>query len=419
MLYTIMGVPSTEAAAPAGGGSGAARVGSTPAWLANGRIVDVTTGRLLTERHIGLVGGRIAAVAARLPPNQSDVVDLEGAYVLPGLISCHSHLSLVFPFSALDPGESPAVTAFRSARRATEALAAGITTLRCVHEQNRVDLWLRQSWRRGWIEAPRIFGAGRAITTPTGHGIGSACVVAEGEAEFYRAARGELEAGADHIKIFITGGLARAGEDPGAAEMTDPELAGAVRAAHEHETYVVAHSGGSRAIRQALAQGVRCFEHAYELDTATATLLADRGAYVTPTLVVTNSESWMRANAFEEATIANAAAAADEHLASIKRAIEAGIPLLIGTDIPPGDDVDGVSATVREMQLLAEAGLGRLGALQAATIVAARLLGAADELGRIVPGFHADLIAVRDDPLADLAALRPPALVLQAGRVVA
>jgi imidazolonepropionase-like amidohydrolase len=399
MLYTTMVLP--------------------PTWLTNGRFVDVTTGGLFTEGNIELVDGRIATIAARLPPNQRDVVDLEGAYVLPGLISCHSHLSLVFPFSALDPEEAPAVTAFRSARRATEALAAGITTLRCVHEQNRVDLWLRHSWRRGWIAAPRIFGAGRAITTPTGHGIGSACVVAEGEAEFYRAARAELEAGADHVKVFITGGLARAGEDPGAAEMTDLELAGAVRAAHEHDSYVVAHSGGSRAIRQALAQGVRCFEHAYELDTATATLLADQGAYVTPTLVVTHSEGWMRANGFEEATIANAAAAAEEHVASIKRAIEAQIPLLVGTDIPPGDDMGGVSATVREMQLLAEAGLGRLGALQAATIGPARLLGAADELGRIAPGFHADLVAVRDDPLADLAALGHPALVLQAGRVVA
>ena len=149
--------------------------------------MDVVAGEILDHRSIELVDGRVANVADRLPPGRSDVLDLEGAYVLPGLISCHSHLSMVFPFSAIDVDESPAVTAFRSATRAAEALAAGITTLRCVNEQNRVDLWLRQSWRRGWIEAPRIFGAGRAVTTPTGHGIGSACVVAEGEEEFYRA----------------------------------------------------------------------------------------------------------------------------------------------------------------------------------------------------------------------------------------
>jgi imidazolonepropionase-like amidohydrolase len=404
---------------PAAGIAGPGLEGRAPGWLTNCNVVDVTSGEILADRSIELVDGRIAGVARRLPPGQPDVVDAGGAYVLPGLISCHSHLSLVFPFSAVDLDEAPALTAFRAAQRAGEALAAGITTLRCVHEQNGVDLWLRRAWRQGWIDAPRIFGAGRAITTPTGHGIGSACVVADGEDEFYRAATAELEAGADHVKVFITGGLARAGEDPGAAEMTDAELAGTVRAADEHHSYVVAHSGGSQAIRQALAQGVRCFEHAYELDEATASLLAQRGAFVTPTLIVTRCEDWMRAKGFEEATIINAANVADEHLASIQRVIAAGIPILVGTDLPPGDDVGGLSATAREMQLLADAGLGRLGALRSATTVPARLLGAAAELGQIAPGFHADLLVLDDDPLADLGALAHPTLVMQAGRIVA
>jgi len=96
----------------------------------------------------------------------------------------------------------------------------------------------------------------------------------QGEEDFYRAAIAELEAGADHVKIFINGGLAGEGEGPSRSEMTDEELTGTVRAANEHGTYVVAHSGASRAVRQALERGVRCFEHAYELDSATASLLA-------------------------------------------------------------------------------------------------------------------------------------------------
>ena len=211
---------------------------------------------------------------------------------------------------------------------------------------------------------------------PTGHGAGAACVTAEGEEGFYLAANGELEAGADHIKIFINGGLAREGEDVSRPEMTDEELAGAVRAARQHDTYVVAHSGASQAIRQALSSGVRCFEHAYELDTSTASLLASEGAYLTPTLVVTRCEPWMRANGFEEATIANARAAADGHLQSIKNAIAARVPLLCGTDLPPADDVGGLPATVVELMLLEEAGLSRLSALQTATINPARLMGA-------------------------------------------
>jgi len=200
--------------------------------------------------------------------------------------------------------------------------------------------------------------------------------------------------------------------------MSDEELAGAVRAAREHDTYVVAHSAASNAIRQALGRGVRCFEHAYELDTSTASLLAGEGAYLTPTLVVTRCEPWMRANGFADANIASARAAADGHLESIKNAIAAGVTLLCGTDLPPADDVGGLPATVLEMKLLEEAGLSRLAALQTATINPAKLMGAADRIGQVKPGFFADLIAVDESPLDDLAAFGTVRMVLQEGRSV-
>lgn len=387
-------------------------------WLTNVNVVDVTEGAVLPNRSIEMADGAIRAVATALPPAAANVIDAGSRFVVPGLVSCHTHLSIVFPMSATEEGENPAATVLRAAKRARDALDAGITTLRCVHEQNRADMWLRDARRRGWAEAPRIFGAGRAITTPHGHGRGAACVVADGEDEFYLAASEELKAGADHIKIFINGGLAREGEDPSRSEMTDDELTGAVRAAAEHDTYVVAHSGASAAIRQALSRGVRCFEHAYELDTATATLLAREGAYLTPTLVVTRCEPWMRANGFSEATIANARAAAEGHLQSIKNAIDAGIPLLCGTDLPPADDVGGLPATVLELTLLEQAGLSRLAALQTATTNPARLMGAADRIGQVKPGFHADMVVLDENPLDDLAALGTARLVLQEGRAV-
>jgi imidazolonepropionase-like amidohydrolase len=391
---------------------------SQSGWLTNAKVLDVEDGEVLVERNVEMVDGVIRAISSTLPPGRSDVIDVEGRFVLPGLISCHTHLSIVFPMSSTDPTENPAATVLRAAKRARDALAAGITTLRCVHEQHRADLWLRHAQRRGWIEVPRIFGAGQAITTPNGHGAGAACVPAQGEEDFYRAAIAELEAGADHVKIFINGGLAGEGEGPSRSEMTDEELTGTVRAANEHGTYVVAHSGASRAVRQALERGVRCFEHAYELDSATASLLAGRGAYLTPTLVVTRCEPWMRANGFEEATIANARLAADGHLESIRHAIAAGVPLLCGTDLPPADDVGGLPSTVVELLLLEEAGLSRLAALRAATTNPARLVGAAAEIGQVRPGFRADLVVVDDNPLDDLAALGRVRLVLQNGRAV-
>lgn len=388
-------------------------------FLTGANVLDVEHGEIWPMRTVELEGDEIVDVDAALPPPGATVIDLAGGYLAPGMISCHTHLSVTYPHSATDPDEYPAATALRATSRARQALQAGITTLRCVHEQHRADLWLRDARDKGWLELPRIYGAGRAITTPNGHGAGMACVAASGELAFYEAACEELRAGADHVKVFITGGLAKAGEDPSKLEMTDDELDGTVRAAGEHQTYVVAHSGSSAAIRQALGRGVRCFEHAYELDDDTARLLAASGAFLTPTLIVTRCEPWMRANHFDQANIDNAAVAAVGHLASIRRAVAAGVPVLAGTDLPPAADVGGVPATVRELQLLEEAGCSRLRALQAASVTPARLLGCAGWLGVIRPGFRADLVVLEENPLDDLSAMAAVRTVIQDGLVVA
>jgi imidazolonepropionase-like amidohydrolase len=389
-------------------------------WFVNAHVLDVVTGDVLRGAVETAADGTVAQIAAAAPPGlpSRDIVDVAGRWLLPGLISCHTHLSVVFPFSDTDEAENPAITAYRSATRASDALRAGITTIRCVHEQNRADLLLRAAVRRGWFAAPRIFGAGRAISTRGGHGQGAGCAYATGEQEFYEAALAELVAGADHVKIFINGGLAGAGEHYERPEMTDAEVSGVVRAAGEHDTYVVAHSGESTAIRQALARGVRCFEHAYRLDEETAALLARPGIFVTPTLCVTRSESWMRAQGFEEHSIQNALSAADDHLASIQRAIRAGVTLVNGTDIPPGDPVDGTPAAIHELLLMAAAGLSPLLSLQTVSVNAARLLGIDDHVGQIRPGYAADFVAVAANPLDDLAALRTISLVVHDGRVI-
>ncbi len=388
-------------------------------WFGNCNVFDSLTGEFLSNRYIEVNGdGLIAQISLDAPSSSELTYDLGGRTLMPGIISAHTHLSVVFPFSDTDPDESPAITAFRAAQRAGDALRAGITTIRCVHEQNQVDLLLKRAIKKGWIHSPRIFGAGRAISTPHGHGAGSACSYAQGGDGFYRAALEELEAGADHVKIFINGGLARAGESPEDAEMTDAEIAGTVKAAHEHGTYVVAHSGDSTAIMQALNHGVRSFEHIYRLNEATANALASAGAFVTPTLCVTRSESWMRKNSFEEASIQNALNASEQHLVSVKRAISANIPLINGTDFPPGDMVDDIPAAIHELYLMKDAGLSALQALHSISINPARLMSAEGSIGQIAPGLAADFIAVAENPMKDLDTLRNISLVVQSGRIV-
>ena len=391
--------------------------------VTNAKIVDVLNGEIRSEDALRVsASGEITELGKSTTLNRSgneEALDLDGRYLFPGLISCHSHLSVVFPFSLTDPNEDPALTAFRAAERAHEALASGITTLRSVHEQNQVDLYLRRAAKAGWFQGPRIFGAGRALSTPDGHGAGSACSYAKDFNGFYKAAIGELDDGADHLKIFITGGLARAGESPEDPEMTDDEIRGVVKAAEERNTYVVAHAGESAAIQQALRLGVRSFEHGYVMDQATVDAMAAKDVFYSPTLCVTRSESWMREKGFEEASIQNCLAVADRHLASVKLAIGAGIKMTNGTDYPPGDLVDGASAALHELFLMHGAGLSTMKSLQSITTTAASLIKQEDKLGQINKGFFGDFIAMRGNPLDDPQNLRELDLVVQGGRTIA
>ncbi len=390
--------------------------------LENVNLVDVINGEVIRESAVRVnkagVISQIGKVTTLRKEGNEEVIDLEGRYLFPGLISCHTHLSIVFPFSLTNPDENPAVTAFRAAQRAREALLSGITTLRSVHEQNQVDLALRNAAKAGWFEGPRIFGAGRALSKPNGHGKGLACSYAEGFEGFYQAALGELKDGADHLKIFITGGLAHAGEKPEAPEMSDDEIRGVVKAAEEFDTYVVAHAGGSEAIQQALRLGVRSFEHGYVMDQVTVDAMAAKDVFYSPTLCVTRSESWMRAKGFEEASIQNCLAASDRHLASAQLAIKAGIKMTNGTDYPPGDLVDGVSVALHELFLMHEAGLSTLKSLQSITSTAAALINQSHHLGQIREGFMGDFVAMPDNPIDDPQNLRDIDFVMQGGETI-
>lgn len=382
----------------------------------DGRIVEITgdTERARESERAGESGNPVEQPV----PGDPEVLDAGGRYLVPGLVTVHTHLSIVFPFSDTDEDEDPALTAVRSTDRAWAALQAGATTIRCIHEQHRIDLTLREASRRGWVTLPRILAGGRALPAPGGHGQGSGSVYCRGPEQFRAAATAELEAGADHVKIFITGGLAHAGERPADPEMTQVEMAAVVRAAEQHGSYVVAHAGHHAAIRQALDAGVSSFEHAYEVDDATAALLARPGVYVSPTLVVTHSQATMRAKGFQEHSMANARRAAPGHLASIRRLVQAGVTLTHGTDYPPGDVIEGTSAIAAEAVLMQRAGLTPLQALQAATVNGARMCRIDSETGCVAEGLAADLLLLDDDPLRDIAALGRVAAVISGGTVV-
>jgi len=398
-------------------------------WITGGRIVDVIRTRVLDGQNLVVRDGIIERMTDEAPPAGAVVLDAGGRYLCPGLVSVHTHLTIVYPFSDTDVHENPAQSVLRGASRARDALLAGVTTVRTLDEQNQADLEIRRAVAGGWMDAPRILASGRAIGITGGHGKGLACVYADGHDEFLKAARSELEAGADHIKVFITGGIAHADESFNGAQMTADEMRAVVRATSEQGTYVVAHAGGGEAIREAIAVGINAFEHGYDLDEQTVDLMASRRSYLTPTLSVTSSPAWMRDHGFTEWQIELAQRVHPTHLASIRLAFSRsitepddldadGIRIVAGTDYLPGEPHDGTSCAVKEMEYLEQAGLPTGAALRAGTWEAARLLRGTGAFGSIAEGLAADLVVLDEDPTATVSALRTIGTVIQAGRIV-
>ncbi len=398
-------------------------------WLTGGHVVDVVTGTVLADHQVELRGGLIASVTTDPAPADAATLDLGGRFVTPGLVSVHTHLTIVYPFDDTDIHESSAASALRGLARATDALHAGVTTVRTLDEQNQADIEIRRAVAQGWVDAPRIFASGRAIGITGGHGKGMACVYADGHDEFLKAARTELEAGADHIKVFITGGIAHADESFNGSQMTVDEMRAVVRATSEQGTYVVAHAGGGDAIREAISVGINAFEHGYDLDDETVDMMASHRSYFTPTLSVTSSPAWMRLHGFTEWQIALAQKVNPTHVASVQRAFSRavtdasdldgdGIRIVAGTDYLPGEPHDGTSCHVKEMEYLEAAGLPVAAALRAGTWEAARLLRAEDQFGSVTEGLAADLVITTDDPTQSVSALRTIGTVIQAGRLV-
>jgi len=384
--------------------------------LDRARVVDVRSGKIV-EGSVVIEGGRIRRIGA---PGSEDVpvVDAARRYVVPGLINCHSHLSIVFPFSEWDEHEPAAMTALRCYRRGIDALRSGVTTLRTVSEMHRADMALRAMIEQGWVEGPRIYSGGCGICVTGGHGAGFGVLIADGAEAFRAEARREIAAGADHLKIFLTGGIAQRNETFDEPQMTVEEIAAVVSVARSKNTYVTAHAGGGRALREALDAGLACCEHGYFLDSGDVRALVDHDAWLVPTLAVTRSSEWMERNRFAAWTIDKSLEAGDDHLASARRAAEAGVRLLVGTDLPPGETDRGSNITVREVEYLVDAGLSPLEALRGATLYPAELMRAEDRIGSLEPGCFADMLLVDSNPLEDVRALRDVRMVIKGGKIV-
>jgi imidazolonepropionase-like amidohydrolase len=391
--------------------------------LVNCNVFDGCGAGVLPDRYVLVRDGEIAEIgaAASAPePSGAAVIDLRGSYLMAGLCNMHTHFSLALPgkLANLVQDMSPHQLALYVADGARRTLLCGVTTVRCVAERDHVEFALRAAIAAGRADGPRILSAGRALVCTGGHGHeSSSALECDGPEEFVRGTRAQIKAGADLIKVMISGGIAGINETMDTIPLTPDELAAVISTAHAWGRKVTAHAGPARIIEQAVDQGLDCVEHGYQLTDAVARQMHDRGVPLVPTLSVTRCgdffdsldvPAWMQQRSLR---------AAGTHERSYRLALAAGVQVMLGSDIPPFWPTDGTSATVRELEHMEGFGLPPAEALRAATRVPAAWLGIDEDVGSVEPGKRADLIAMREDPTVTVSALRTMHWVMKDGVV--
>lgn len=388
--------------------------------LTNLRLIDGIRSDPQEHRAIVIREGVITGVVDAADAG-GDAIDMGGAFVLPGLINMHTHFSLSLPgaggdaVSALDPHE----LALYMADGARRTLLSGVTTVRCVAEKGGADFALRRAIDAGRVPGPRIFTAGRGLCCTGGHGHDTDDTLeCDGPDAFARGVRSQVKAGADLIKLMISGGIAGEHEQITTPQLTRDEMAAAITTAHAWGRKVTAHAGPAPIIAQAVELGLDCVEHGYELTPEVARLMAERGVALVPTLVVTSAGAFFDELGVPAWMQERSLGAGARHLQSYRWALEAGVEVLLGSDMPPFWAFEGRSAVVREMEHMEAGGLAASDVLVAATASPARWLDAGDRIGTIARGRLADLIAVPHDPTAGVSALRGIDFVMKGGVVV-
>ncbi|MFB6396929.1 amidohydrolase family protein [Polymorphospora lycopeni] len=406
--------------------SGAASTVLVNCTVVDGRIVD-GVGPLpdaavwVRDDRIAAVGPRDEVLAQAGEQGGFARVDLDGAYVTPGLTNMHTHLSLSLPGSGGDgvKGMSPHELAFYMADGARRTLLCGVTTVRCVAEKDHADFALRRAIAAGRVVGPRIFTAGRALVCTGGHGHESGDTMeCDGADGFRRGVRSQVKAGADLIKVMISGGIAGEHESIHTRQLFTDELRAVIDTAHAWGRRVTAHAGPAPVIAEAVELGLDCVEHGYQLTPEVVARMAERGTALVPTLLVTRCKEFFDELGVPEWMQCRSLGAGPRHLESYAMALEAGVEVLLGSDMPPFWHFEGTNASVRELEYMSEGGIGPAHALYAGTLGPIRWLGAEADLGTVETGKYADLVAMDADPTAETSAFRGIRWVMKGGRVV-
>jgi imidazolonepropionase-like amidohydrolase len=395
-------------------------------------LIDGTHGEVLRNPEILIRGNRILEVrtaGTRATPAAAQVIDLGDATVLPGLIDCHTHIFL--------QGEEPAAggydiqllkypASYRAARAvvaARRALEQGFTTIRDLETEGAGygDVGIKQAINEGYIPGPRMFVVTRAISTTGGYNlegyapeiqVPKGAQLIDGPVEARKAAREQLDHGADWIKVYMThrSWLDDQGELVSQPTLTVEELKAIVDEAHGWRRKVACHAYSGIGLQRALDGGCDTIEHGLEITDAQIAQMVKQGTWLVPTLAV----YYYDPDPPDTASGKRDRKRVEVHVVSFRKALRAGVKIAFGTDVGGFPWTDPIAQEfVREVEL----GMTPMQAIESATSKAAELLGKRGELGVVAPGAYADLIAVPGDPLADVAVLQKVGFVMKGGVV--
>jgi imidazolonepropionase-like amidohydrolase len=396
-----------------------------------GKLIDPKAGQVLAEMTVIVTGSTVTAVQKgyATPAAGDKVIDLKNRTVMPGLIDSHVHLEdqISANQQLKEFTLNEADIAYNSTVYAKTTLMAGFTTVRDVGGTG-VNISLRNAIRRGIVMGPRMYTAGKIISSTGGHGDPThgfreglyadphtTETVADGKDACIKAVRQMYKEGADLIKITASGGVLSLEKDGSGAQFSEEELKAIVETAKDYGMPVAAHCHGAIAMKRAILAGVTSIEHGTFMDDEAIALFKKYGTWYVPTIIAGKSVADSAKNPafFPPVIRAKALAVGPIIQGTFGKAYKAGVKIAFGTDA-------GVYAHGKnwiEFVYMTEAGMPAMEAIKCATVNGAELNGISDKAGTIEPGKWADIVAVEGDPTQDIHAMGQMRFVMKEGVV--